>query len=606
MGMIRPRSTNRSVRASESGVRPTLLRKLMGTTREFDRTIFLMVGVIILTAVVVGRLFDLQVLQHPFYEALAADQHVIWQELQPSRGQIFVQDFHGDPSSTPELYPIATNQELTHVYAIPKRMTDTVRAADELSRLLELDRDVLLARFQKADDLYEPVDHNVPEELVGKVRELGLEGIDFAPEQGRHYAESLYWSHLTGFVGFTDGEKKGGQYGIEQEFNTELSGKPGSLRAERTATGQIIGIGERMLEPAENGANIVLTIERSVQYKACAELVEAVKTYAATAGEMVIMDPKTGKVLAMCNVPTFDANAYSDIEDISVLNNRTTSAPYEPGSVFKSLTMAAALEEGTVAPDTVFHDPAVEVIAGYTIRNYDDRDYGTQTMTGCLENSVNTCMIHVMRTIGTKMFYDYLVRFGFGKQAGADLPGESAGSLGELESGKEIFGATAAFGQGVTTTALQLAVAYSAIANGGKLLKPQIVDSFQYPNGFVREIEPEVVGQPISSKTAKTLSAMLASVVENGHARRAAVPGYYVAGKTGTAQIATEGGYDPNQTNHTFTGFFPVSDPQIVVVLHLEKPTAGRDAAVTAAPAFAKIAKFLADYYRIPEDRDLP
>lgn len=583
-----------------------LLQGLSDATRGYDRTIFLMVGVIGLTVVVIGRLFDLQVLQHPFYEALAQDQHVIWQELQPSRGQIFVNDFHGDPGAVPEKYPIVTNSERTHVYAIPKRMNDPVRAADELSRLLELDRDTLLARFQKSDDLYEPIDHDVPEELVGKIRELKLVGVDFSPEQGRHYADSIYWSHLTGFVGFTRGDKKGGQYGIEQQFNVELSGKPGSLRAERTASGQIIGIGERLLQPAEDGVNVVLTIERSVQYKACSELASAVETYAATAGELVIMDPKTGKILAMCNVPTFDANAYSDIEDIAVLNNRAISESYEPGSVFKALTVAAALEEGAVAPDTVFQDPGVEVIAGYTIRNYDDRNYGTQTMTGCLENSVNTCMIHTMRTIGAKKFYDYLVRFGFNKPTGVDLPGESAGSLGELQSGKEIFGATASFGQGVTTTALQLASAYAAIANGGKLMKPQVVDAYEYPNGFVRHVEPEVVGQPISSRTSKTLSAMLASVVENGHARRAAIPGYYVAGKTGTAQIAAEGGYDPNKTNHTFAGFFPVSDPQLVVVLHLEKPTAGRDAAVTAAPAFAKIAKFLAGYYRIPEDRDLP
>lgn len=602
--MIKPRAQKRNQRFSGSKLRSGLFDKITATVGEYDRIALIMMGVVVLTALIVGRLFDLQVLQHPFYEALAQDQHIIWKELQPERGEIFVYDYHGNPEQEPEKYPIATNKELTHIFAIPKRMSEPEESAEQLAALLGLDEEVLLERFSKNNDLYEPIEHGVPEELVEKVKELEIEGVGYAPEQGRHYSKAESAAQITGFVGFIDDEARGGQYGIEQQFDTELAGELGSLRAERSAGGQIIGIGDRIIEPAKDGVDVVLTIERSVQYKACAELQTAIETYDAAGGEVVVMEPSTGRILAMCNYPTFDANNYGNVEDISVYNNRAVASTYEPGSVFKPLTMAAALDQGVVSPDTTFVDPVIERIAGYEIRNFEDRDYGTQTMTGCLENSVNTCLIHVMRTVTPKKFYDYLVDFGFEQQTGIDLPGEAYGDLGELQSGKEIFGATASFGQGITTTVLQLTSAYGAIANGGKLMKPQIVDAFVHPNGFVREVDPEIVRQPITAKTSKTLSAMLASVVENGHAKRAAVPGYYVGGKTGTAQIASDGGYDPNKTNHTFVGFFPIADPQIVMAVRLERPSAGRVSSVTATPTFGRIAKFLADYYRIPQDKE--
>lgn len=572
---------------------------------EHDRVRILSVFVMLMTGVIIARLFDLQVLQHPFYEALASDQHEVFKELRPVRGEVYVYDHRGNPDAAPERFPIATNQELTLVYGVPKRISDPKAVVERLATVLSLDQELMIERLSKPNDLYEPIEYGVAPELVEKIRELKIDGIQFAPEQSRYYTDGRVNGSLTGFLGFVDG-KRVGQYGIEQAYETELSGKPGSLKAERSASGQIIGIGDRIVNEALDGADVQLTIERSAQNAACSELEKAVDKYDAKGGEVVVMDPNTGRILAMCSFPTFDPNAYGDVDDLSLYLNRTISHVYEPGSTFKPFVMATALDLGKVTPDSTYTDPGVEVIAGYPIRNYDDRTYGLQTMTGVLEKSINTGAIYAMRTVGPEKFYEYLQRFGFATPTGIELPGEESGNLGNLATGKDVFAATASFGQGINVTALQLTRGFAVIANGGRLVKPQIVDALMYPDGTTRTLEPEQGRQIITAKTSKTLSAMLASVVEHGHARYAAIPGYYVAGKTGTAQIASaNGGYDPNKTNHTFTGFFPVSDPKILMTVHLEEPTAGRDAAVTAAPTWAEIAKLLAEYYRIPHDRDL-
>jgi cell division protein FtsI (penicillin-binding protein 3)/stage V sporulation protein D (sporulation-specific penicillin-binding protein) len=316
------------------------------------------------------------------------------------------------------------------------------------------------------------------------------------------------------------------------------------------------------------------------------------------------MDPSTGAVLAMCNAPVFDANDYSNVEDIETYINSAVSDQYEPGSVFKPLAMAAALDMGAVTPSTTYEDTGEVKIDSYTIRNSDLKANGIQTMTNVLELSLNTGAIFSVQQIGNENFYKYVQKFGFGEKTGIELEGENNGNISSLATFRDIYAATASYGQGITVTPIQLISAYAAAVNGGKLMKPYVVEKIIKENGFEVKTEPEIVRQVISAETSRVLRAMLVSVVKKGHAARAQIQGYFVGGKTGTAQIAkTNGvGYDASRHNDTFIGFTPVDNPKFVVLTKINDPKDAAWAESTAVPLFGEIGKFLVDYYQIPPD----
>ena len=307
----------------------------------------------------------------------------------------------------------------------------------------------------------------------------------------------------------------------------------------------------------------------------------------------------------MCSLPDFDPNNYSGVKDVGVYNNTAIFSPYEPGSVFKAITMAAALDSGAVTPDMTFEDVGYVQLDDFTIRNALEKVYGLQTMTAVLEQSINTGVIFAEQRTGHDQFYEVVKRFGFGEKTGITLPSEKPGDLRNLDRGGDVHFATAAFGQGITVNLLQLAEAYAAIANGGRLMKAMLVEKIDRKNGSVETIAPQEIRQVVSPKAAYTLGAMLVNVVENGHGKRAAVPGYYIAGKTGTAQIArTDGrGYDPDRAIGSFIGFGPIDDPRFVIAVKITDPRAVRFAENTAAPTFGEMAKFLVNYYQIPPSR---
>ncbi len=563
---------------------------------QFDRLTGV-VGFFGLFAVLLGlRLFHLQIIQHGFYTALAADQHQLFEQLQPTRGQILVKD----AQSPTGYYPLATNQTLHELYAVPKQVTDPLGTAERLQLYVTVPKDDLLKRLNKPNDLYEPIQHDLTDQQQQTITALKLPGLYFRDEPKRYYPERKFGSHLLGFVGY-DGNKKVGRYGLEGRFESTLAGSQGYIKAQKDARGELIATAAQVWQPAADGANVELTIDRTIQYEACRQLDEAVQKHGADGGSVVIVQPTTGAILAMCGAPDFDPNAYNEVQDVKTFLNPATQIPYEPGSVFKAITMAAALNEGKVTPDATYTDTGAVKIGSYTIRNSDNKAHGVQTMTQVLEESLNTGAIYAMNQIGPAKFADYVKAFGFGQPTKIDVD-ESTGNISGPLTKKDIYATTGAFGQGLTVTPLQLAMAYTAIANGGRLMQPYVVERIRRADGTETVTKPRQIRQVISAETSATISGMLVRVVQNGHGKRAGVPGYFVAGKTGTAQIPDPktGKYLPDLTIGTFAGFAPVEDPQFVIVTQLVKPRDVQFAESSAAPLFGSLAKFLMLYLHLP------
>jgi len=564
-----------------------------------SRLFILNIIFLLLSAALIVRLFSLQVISHSFYKNLAENQHQSSQTLTPARGEVFIHDqINGG------LIPVVTNIEKNIVFAVPPEIEEPTKIARQLAKVLGLSEGEILTKISDQERKWVSIKKELLESESIQVEELDLPGIYLQPENHRFYPEKTFASQVLGFMAF-EGDVREGQYGVERYFETELSGVSGSLLLEKDTAGRWIAGGYRKIVPAQDGADVVLTLDRAIQFKAEEVISRTVQAHQADAGSIVVLNPKTGAVLALAQAPSFDPNEFGQTEDISVFRNLAVSDTYEPGSVFKSVTMAAALDAEAVAPDDTYEDKGAVVFDRFTIRNSDNKAHGIQTMTQVLEQSLNTGAIYVQDKTGPEKFLETVRDFGFGEVTGIKLPAEAGGNISNLIGGGDVHYATAAFGQGITVTLMQLAQAFATIANEGRLSTPYIVEKIVYPDGRIDEFKPKKGEQVISFRAATTLGAMLVSVVENGHGKRAGVPEYYVAGKTGTAQVASVGvgGYDPNVTIGTFVGFGPVSDPQFVIAVRVDNPKTVRFAESTAAPAFGEVAQFLFNYYQITPSR---
>lgn len=570
--------------------------KIGARMRDFShwRISFLTLFIVTASIVILVRLYSLQVIAYDKYRLIAENQHSIYQELVPERGEIFLKDGDGK-------YPVAVNKDQQMAYAVPRDIEDREKVAILLSSILEVDENLLKQKFSNDKDLFEIVKHKLSENEIAKINELDIPGIHLVPESFRYYPGNELAAQLVGFVG-SDGDKQIGRYGIESYWEKELQGEAGSLNQEKDAAGRWISIIDREFKPAKDGANLVLTINHPVQYEVEKILKETVEKHRADNGTIIVMQPDTGKILAMANYPSLNLNEYSKLEDMSLYLNQGISFSYESGSVFKPITMAAGIDDGKVNPDTTFIDPGSVSVSGFTIKNSEGKSYGQQTMTQVLEQSINTGVIFVEKLLGNKKFAEYVERFGFGAKTGVDLPAEIAGNtknLTELNRDSQFY--TASFGQGITVTPIQLVNAYAAIANGGVLMKPQIIEKIIHSDETVEEIRPEEIRRVISDEAARQVGKMLRSVVVKGHGKRADVPGYLVGGKTGTAQVAKAGakGYEDGLTIGSFAGFAPIDDPEFAVLVKINNPKDVQWAESTAAPAFGRVMQFLLEYYKI-------
>ena len=588
-------------------------KKIPGTKSLEPRIRFMAICAAVFGLLIIGKLFDFQVLKFEFYAALASDQYDVYQKLFPERGTIYVKDKGSSILAAEEnLYPLAINRDYNLVYSQPKYLDKSPEEiAGLIAPILEPDekkreefKQELIAKLSKSEDPYEPLKHKVEDSQSEQINNLQLKGIKTSKETFRYYPENNIGANVLGYVGFADDGTKKGYYGIEGYFNKKLAGEQGEIQSEKDITGNFISIGEQKFVRAKDGDDIVLTIDKTVQYELCSNLNEHAKVVQADSAVAIVMNPQTGEIIAMCSWPDFDPNDYGKATDAGAYNNRAIFEPYEPGSIFKPITMAAGLDLGKITPETTYIDDGSVKIDNFTIRDSDKLAHGKKTMTQVLESSLNLGTIFAMRQMDHQDFRKYIEKFGFGPKTGIELNTENSGNISALQKKGEIFFATASFGQGITATPLQMVQAFSAIANGGKLVKPYIVDEIRTAEGLVIKHESPKPIQIISSRTATLLTGMLVSVIKNGQGKKAAVPGYYMAGKSGTAQIADpkNGGYYANKTNHSFIGFAPINNPTFVMIIKFENPKKGSFAESTVEPLFSRMAKFLLDYYHVVPD----
>lgn len=736
---------------------------------EWNRNLIFFVIIGVCTLIIIIRLFQLQILAHDHYAAIAAREHYGYSELPAHRGEIFIKDY-----ASGENVRVATNSTLDLLFADPSLIKNKKLVADRLAPLIynldearQTDEERVKTGILRAktaeeldkvkpytdDELYQNFYNNLLEQISSDIRPMVMLSNDLAPEQietikamalpgveidpnnqlkvyppqisdikftaqklgealetaplqlettlrgrnryvvlkkkmspeisaqikelisndeaqsftglglteeyYRYYPEKTLAANILGFVSPT-GE---GSYGIEAKFNTDLKGKKGVFETQKDSIGRLITVGDTLIEPAVDGKDIVLTIDRAVQMAVETKLKKAVEDYRADSGQVIVMDPKTGRIIAMAHYPSFDPNNYSTVyekEEIKLneqeiadlvpienmentfwlyhnfaaqdrlmvfkkeladgtiiyekyhnsigpeaYQNKAVSQPYEPGSVFKTITMSIAIDDGDVTPATTINDTGVLKVDEFEIRNVSAKCTGRINMANVLAQSCNTGMGWVAQKIGRNLFYNYLKRYGFGERTEIEFDNENTGQLAHYSQWADSELVTHAFGQGLTATPIQMVTALATIANGGVMMQPYIVDSVEKsPDNWVTT-DPTVLGQIIHPETAKTIKEMMIGAVENGVSSNNHMDRYFIAAKTGTSQTYRNGKplSGAGTTIATVGGFGPIDNPRFVILAKLDRPRSSEWADTTTSNLFKSVAEYLYEYYSIPPDR---
>ncbi|MBI4087446.1 MAG: penicillin-binding protein 2 [Candidatus Liptonbacteria bacterium] len=523
------------------------------------------------------HLYDLQIVKGGYYLARSGAEYLAQEYLDANRGAIYFTGRNGS------FLPAVLNKDFPIVYAVPKEIEDVSEAAHALAPILERPAEELKTLFSKKNDLYEMLVKKADPALASQIADLKIKGISVDKQAGRFYPLGSLASHALGFVGPTaQSAADAGHYGLEEFYNKDLSGERGSVSGSK-------------IKKTVPGKDVVTTLDPNIQIEAERILENLVKTYKARGGSVIVEDPRTGRILAMGSYPDFDPNQYGEFPIASFLNPNVQQV-YEPGSVFKAITMATGIDSGKITPDTTYYDTGTLTINGRTISNYDLKKhgpYGKATMTNVIEHSINTGAVFAERQIGREIFTAYLKDFGFSEKTGIDLPGELKGDLRRLNpKERDVAFATASYGQGVAVTPIELITAMAALANGGNLMRP-------YLNA---ELEPRIIRRVVSEETARQVTNMMISAVDN--AEIAKINGFTIAGKTGTAYVPDfkKGGYTDNVIN-TYVGFGPASDPKFIALIKLNEPQGAPVAGLSVVPAFRDLAQFILNYYRVSPDR---
>lgn len=572
--------------------------------REPWRFRFIATAFLLMTTLLLARLFDYQLLSanEPTWSQVAPEEHIPRGTVVDRNGELLAFDrFFAELSIDPS--------EL--------RSSELDELADELAQVTGIARGDIMQSVLDAEGLrYALLGKGLSQEVGQRVLDLQTETAaanEYTPLQKVHvrfipqrfYPQGELASHVLGLVGVDrhDESKRRGYYGTEGYYNSFLWKNGVALQGRQFINASELEQEQRRFLPSVSGKDLVLTIDRTVQWIAEEELQTALDAYGAQSGSIMVMEPQTGAILAMANWPTYDPNVYGEA-DPAAFTNTAVAAQYEPGSIFKIITMAAALDAGLIEPTTPFTDTGRITLGQRTFFNSNRSAVGLTNANDALARSLNVVTVQVASLLGSDLFYQYVRRFGFGEPTEIDLSGEVAGavklpymrdwSLADLGANS--------FGQGLAVTPTQMIAAAAAIANDGHLMRPYIVHArVQGERALVTE--PTFLRQSISPETAATLTEMMVNVIEYG-APAARVEGYTLAGKTGTAQIPVEGGYAKDETIASFVGFGPADDPAFVVLVKLDRPDpeVSQWASYTAAPTFARVAKRLLDYYHIPPD----
>jgi cell division protein FtsI/penicillin-binding protein 2 len=541
--------------------------------------------------VLVWRLYTFQVVDTTHYQQLADDERHAQIPIIPSRGALL--DTNGNP--------LAVSVRYDSVYVLGS-LVGGADKADKLAATLGPVLGVAAADLRSAIDPRSgrPVvlRSSVPSAVAEQVQRLALPGVYLDKEPIRQYPEGSLAAQVLGFVGhdFT------GLAGLELSYEPELAGTPGVIDTEKDTAGQEIALGRRLLTPPRQGSDLVLTIDRYVQRVAERLLNQAVVTNKASGGLILIMEPRTGNILAAANNPTYNltADEIYNPQQQDLYRAKIITDQYEPGSTLKTIAMSAALDSGLVTPGTTMNDTGVAVVAGSVIHNWNGAANGTSTMTDILIHSSNVGMTWVSGVLGADRLYDYVARYGFGQPTGLRLPGEVSGTVrtNHDPGWTRVDQATNAYGQGIAVTPVQLLQAVAVFANDGQLVRPRLVRAIRGPDGD-QDLAPEVERQVISPKTARTMLQMMVAVHEQPDLKAYRVPGYHIAAKTGTADTPTNVGYNTALTIGSLVALFPAEAPRFAVLIRIDGPEKLYGGLV-AAPVLKDLAQELLTYYRVP------
>jgi cell division protein FtsI/penicillin-binding protein 2 len=559
---------------------------------------FILALVLIVGATIVSRLFFLQILERKLYGAQALGQQVAFNNIAGSRGQIFCvssQETKGSKESG-EVKSLAINKDSWTISANPKDIPDKEAFADILSKNISQSSQLILSELNSQDS-YIVIQKGLSSAELSKIKALNLKGLSWQNVSDRFYPQGEMASETLGFLGGSGS----GQYGIEGYYEDILMGKLG-IQEQKSGLDSIFSSGSQI---SLDGSDLYLTIDYNIQFQAEALLKQQEKKNDIDSGQIIVLKPDTGRILALANFPNFNPNQYSREKDLSVFQNSAVQKLFEPGSIMKPFTMAFAINEGKITPDTTYVDTGVVSFGTKSIHNFQNEVYGKQTMTQVLENSINTGAVFAEQQISHKTFFNYLDKFGFFKKTGVDISGEIYSQNSSLKNGPDMNYATASFGQGIELTPMQIARGFCAIANGGKLVKPYIVDKIVSGQDEIYT-KPQISEPIVSRQTISQLNSMLINVVDKGFNSVAKIPGYYLAGKTGTAQVPLKNGkgYETDKTIQSFVGYGPAFNPQFLILVKLDNPKVPKSA-LSAVPVFKELAQYIINYWQIPPDYDV-
>jgi cell division protein FtsI/penicillin-binding protein 2 len=550
------------------------------------------------TSGLVARLAYIQLVNHDYYRQQANAEHFDKREVQTTRGAIL--DRNG--------FPLATSVEVFDLYidhrAWEKRPSRAQETAAGLAPFLGTDPSVILARLQDGSEgPIELLESGIDFEIGRLIRELGLPGVTIAEATERFYPEGDLASPLLGFLG----RDHSGLAGLEADLDDVLAGSPSFIYFERDGGGQPIPFAQSAVQPGQPGADVRLTVDRYIQRLIETELDFQIEAHGASGGTILVMDPMTGAILGMASRPSFVLSQLNlDAPDFAIYRNRAVTDLYEPGSVAKTLTMAAAIDLGLVNPNTTYFDAGLVEKGGYEFKNWDFSAHGTTTMTQLLQYSLNTGAIWLSDLVGASELYRYLEAFGFGESTYSGLGGESTG-LVRTNAADDWYPAdlaTNSYGQGIAATPLQVITAIASVINGGQLMRPYIVEEIDGPEGR-RVYEPVVVRQTISAASSETMVEMMHQVVDGVPGHLGQVTGYDAGGKTGTTLVSIPTGYALDSTLATFVGFAPVDDPAIIMLVKIDQPQDDPLGGIVAAPVFGKLAPKILAYLNVRPNDEL-
>ncbi|MBI3379885.1 penicillin-binding protein 2 [Candidatus Gottesmanbacteria bacterium] len=537
---------------------------------------------------IVVKLFILQVVSFEGLSGLAEKQRMASLPIIASRGKILASDGS----------PLVLNKKTYGIFLEPKSIKDKDIVLNILAKELDISISTISSKLNNDSLLWLPVIHQMEEKKKEIIASYKLDGVGFMDETKRYYPEASMAAQLLGFVGKGVSGEDQGYFGVEGYYDQQLRGRDGRLIQELDPVGNPILTAERQNIPAENGRDLKLYLDKTIQFIAERQLRKGIEIYGAKGGTVTILDPKTGGILAMASLPSYNPDGFYNYQQ-ELYKNPIVSSSYEPGSTFKVLIMGAALNEGKIKSDTIIDEAGPVEIGGYTINTWNQKYHGRISATEVLNYSSNVGMVNIEKNLDQNILLSYIGNYGFGNLTGIDLQEETSPDIRERNKWYEIDYATVSFGQGIAVTPIQMVRAVSAVANKGKMMEPHIVKEIKLADGSNILIKPKVMKQVFKPEVASVLTEMMVSAVDNGETKVIKPTGFRIAGKTGTAQIPIAGHYDSQKTITSFVGFAPVENPAFVMLVTLREPTSSPWGSETAAPIFFAIAKELFSYMGI-------